>query len=552
MKNKIRIGILLDDFNIPYWSYVMLETIIKSSSSEIVLLIKNKSTEIKKQNKLNWLRENRRNIAYLTFRKLDKILFKCIPDAFDQKNILNILTVDTLKVQPDKTKSCDYINDIDLNEIRKYKIDIFIKLGFRIFQGEILNIARYGVWSYSHGNSKTNRGGSTEFREVLKNHDETVVELRILRNDLYGGTILFKSYSHTSGFSINRNLNNCYWKALSFLPLKIQELSNLGEGEFFKQIDDLNKFPQFYSNQFNKIPSNRELIFSIFGSITSNIKKFIVNKLYFKQWILLYCINKNPNISTSLYKFKKIIPPKDRFWADPHIIKRGDKYYIFIEELIYSKVKAHISLIIMDENGNYTPPVKVLERDYHLSYPFIIEDHGEIYMIPETKMNKTIELYKCTDFPLEWKLETILFDKILAVDTTVLKKDDRYWLFTNILNNEGASIHDELFLFSSERLISNIWESHPQNPIISDVKSARPAGKFFNYKGNLYRPSQNCSKYYGYAMTINSVIEINEFRYKEIVVDSILPDWDNRLLGTHTLNSVENLTFIDAQLKRRR
>jgi len=41
MKNKIRIGILLDDFNIPYWSYVMLETIIKSSSSEIVLLIKN-------------------------------------------------------------------------------------------------------------------------------------------------------------------------------------------------------------------------------------------------------------------------------------------------------------------------------------------------------------------------------------------------------------------------------------------------------------------------------------------------------------------------------
>lgn len=553
MEKKLRIGVLLDDFNIPFWSYMMLEEIIKSSGAEIVLIIKNKSGELKKpKGFFKIFLGNRKEIAYLTYRKLDRIIFRCFPDAFDLKRITNILSVDTLEVMPDKTKFCDRISDADLIEIRKFKIDIFIKLGFGILRGDILKSARYGVWSYNHGNSKVNRGSSMEFWEVIRNQDETVVELQILRDDLNGGNLIFKSYSHTSGLSINRNLNNCYWKALSFLPLKIQELFNIGEAEFFKQIDEINKYPQFYSNQFHKMPSNTEVLLNVSFKVAAKLKKFLIDKVYCNQWIILYCLNKYPGISTSLYQFKKIIPPKDRFWADPHIIKKDAKYYIFIEELIYSKNKAHISVIVMDENGNFTAPVKVLERDYHLSYPFIIEDEGEIYMIPETKMNKTIELYKCIDFPLKWELESILFEKIVAVDTTVIKKDGRYWLFANVQNNKGASLHDELFLFSSERLNSNTWESHPQNPVISDVKSARPAGNLFNYKDNLYRPSQNCSKHYGYALTINQVVEMNELRYQEIVVDAILPDWDKKLSGTHTINSVDHLTVIDAQMKRRR
>src|SRR5665648_3013 len=553
MKTKLKIGLLLDDFNIPNWSYKMLEEIIKSSGAEISLLVINKSIENNKTiGSIRWILKNRKQIAYLTFRKLDRIVFKCSPDAFELKNIRDILSVKTLEVQPIKIEFCTNFSDQDLLEIRKYNIDIFINLGFHNLSGEILNVARFGVWFYNHGNSKTTRGSSTEFWEVIKNQDETVVELQILRDDQYGNALLYNSYSHTSGFSINKNLNNCYWKSLSFIPLKIQELYTIGEEEFFKRIEETNKHPQFYSNKLFKTPSNIEAIFKVSNKIISQIKKFFISKLYNDQWILLYHINKAPNISTSLFEFKKLIPPKDRFWADPHILKRDNKYYIFIEELIYSKVNAHISLIIMDESGNLSAPVKILERDYHLSYPFIFEDEGEIYMIPETKMNKTIELYKCTDFPLKWKLESILFNNIKAVDTTVLKKDGRYWLFANVQKNAGASLHDELFLFSSEKLNLQTWENHPQNPIISDVKRARPAGNFFNYKGSLYRPSQNCSKHYGYAITINQIIDINELTYEEIVVDSILPDWDKKLYSTHTINSVDNLTFIDAQMKRRR
>lgn len=553
MKKKLRIGIMIDNFIIPNWSYLMLEKIVRGSDAEIVLIIKNKSEDFKKPTTfIKWIFENRKTLAFLIYRKLDRSLFKCSPDAFEQKDISNILVVDTLEILPNKNGSYDYVSDKDLMEIEKFKIDVIIKLGFGNLKGDIYKMTKYGIWSYKHGDSKIERGNSLEFWEVIRNRDETVIELQISRDVFSENTLLFKSFSHTSGFSINRNLNNCYWKALSFLPSKIHELFSIGEEEFFKKVDDFNKFPLFYSNKLQKSPSNSEVLFNVLSKLLSRVYEYLVSKIYFDQWILLFNISNNPGISNSLYKFKRIIPPKDRFWADPFIIRRNDKYYIFFEELIYSNIKAHISLIIMDDNGNYTVPVKVLERDYHLSYPFLMEDEGEIYMIPETKSNKTIELYKCTSFPLKWELESILLDQVTAVDTTIIRKDGLYWLFAAMQRNKGASLHDELFLFSSESLNSSKWESHPQNPIVSDVKRARPAGNLFTLNGNLYRPSQNCSKFYGYAMTINQIIELNKTNYKEIVVDTILPDWDKKLIGTHTINSVGNLTVIDALMNRRR
>jgi hypothetical protein len=273
---------------------------------------------------------------------------------------------------------------------------------------------------------------------------------------------------------------------------------------------------------------------------------------YFDQWILLFKLNKHNSISTSFFQFKKIIPPKDRFWADPYIIRRNDKYYIFIEELIYKHNKGHISVIVMDDKGQYTQPVKVLEKDHHLSYPFLIEDNGELYMIPETSQNNSIELYKCTEFPLKWEFELTLIDNIKALDSTIIFKDGRYWLFANVVSNKGASSLDELFIFSSDKLVSENWKPHPQNPIISDVKKSRPAGNFFTFKNELYRPSQNCSNRYGYGMKINRVIELSETNYEEKVVDSIYPNWENKIKATHTLSYANNLTVIDALRKRRK
>lgn len=550
MNNKLRIGILLENDNIPAWSYKMLQEIVKSKSSEIVLIVKNKDQKGGDKRLFKKILNNRRRMFFSLFTKIESKLFKASNNAFALKNISTLLAVDTLEVQPTKTKFRDIISNKDILEIKKYKIDVFIRMGFRILSGDILKVARFGVWSYHHGDNKINRGSPAGFWEVLENWPETGVTLQILTENLDAGFILKKSYSSTNNYSFTRNKNKYYWKALSFLPDKLNELYTLGDVEFFNKVNKLNDTPQFYSNRLYTAPSNKEMLILS----TKLIKKIILNKIYslfyFDQWILLYRLSKDNELSTSFYKFNKIIPPKDRFWADPHIIRRDGKYYIFIEELIYKANKGHISVIIMDDNGSYSQPTIVLEKDYHLSYPFLIEDHDSLYMIPETKENNKIELYKCISFPDKWELEKVLIDDISAVDATVTYKDGKYWMFANAVRNTGGSSLDELFLFSSDKLASDNWVAHPQNPIISDVKQARPAGKLFEYGGKTYRPSQNCAKRYGYGIKINEVTELNEANYSEKTVDSIYPNWDKSLKATHTINFEKKLTVIDAQMKR--
>ena len=80
-------------------------------------------------------------------------------------------------------------------------------------------------------------------------------------------------------------------------------------------------------------------------------------------------------------------------------------YYIFIEELLYSNNKGHISVFEIHKDGKITKPQMIIENDYHMSYPFVFTHKEQYYMIPETSHNSSIELYKATTFPYRWEFE---------------------------------------------------------------------------------------------------------------------------------------------------
>ena len=190
-------------------------------------------------------------------------------------------------------------------------------------------------------------------------------------------------------------------------------------------------------------------------------------------------------------------------------------------------------------------PVKILDKDYHLSYPFILNLDDKFYMVPESRGNKTIDLYECTDFPHQWNFKQRLMENVSAVDTTLIHYSNKWWLFTGMAENEAAAPNVELFLFYTDDLFSGEWTAHPQNPIVSDVKSARPAGSLFVKDGKLFRPSQDCSKAYGYGFDLNEIEILTETEYRERKILSIRPDWDKKILATHTFANCGNLTVID-------
>jgi hypothetical protein len=276
--------------------------------------------------------------------------------------------------------------------------------------------------------------------------------------------------------------------------------------------------------------------------------------LHIEQWFLAYKFG-DPKVPADLGGFTRLVPPKDRDWADPFVIEKNGRYFVFFEELPYATGKAHISMFELsrsgENEGRMSPVQKVLETDYHLSYPFVFEHEGQLYMIPESGRNQTVELYRCVDFPLAWRLERVLIDGLRLVDATLHRGRDRWWMFANSAAGASRVFDDELHLFSAERLLGD-WKPHPKNPVKSDARSSRPAGRLFEREGALYRPAQVCVPRYGAGLAIQRVTKLTPQDYVERQVERILPPPQSGLFGLHTMNRAGDLTVVDAFTRRRR
>ncbi len=536
----------------------MIKNIVSSEFADISLVVLNDNLKDKPVRKgLDRLKHSYKRVPkVLIYRALEYTYNKIIQrgtmirdaqSSIDSREILS--TVSALHAKTRRTKLSDHFNQEDLAEISTFEIDVFIRCGFGILRGGILAAAKYGVWSYHHGDNRKNRGGPPGYWESMEDWPETGSVLQILTEDLDNGKVLYRSFSCTNNMSVADNRSNYYWKSLSFMMRKLYELHRIGGEKFIEKVKLDNRHPEIYSNRLYTQPSNYERAVLLTKNIVRKIKIKVNNKLFFDQWILMFHLN--PEFSSSLWRYKKMIPPKEVFWADPHVILKDKTYYIFLEEYRYDIEKAHISVIEMDEKGNYGQPKVVLDKPYHLSYPFVIEYEGDYYMIPESSENGTIELYKCVEFPGKWEFEMNLMEDVNAVDATIFYHENKWWMLVNMIENEGASSSDELFLYSSKELLSSHWEPHISNPVVSDCKSARPAGNVFYKNGNLYRPSQNCSVRYGYGFNLCEIEQLNNEVYRENIVSRITPNWDKKIVATHTFNRAGNLHIIDAIQTRR-
>ena len=556
-KKKLRVGLLLDGYEVSAWMLQMFENIISSDCAEVVLVVLNEREPEKTNDTLKEkIKNNRGRLGYLCVRRglelaYEKLIerntyLKNAEEPVDSETLLR--SISSIGVTPIKKGPSDHFTDESITAIEKHSVDILVRCGFGILRGGILNVARYGVWSYHHGDNRVNRGGPAGFWESMGNCDETGSILQILNEDLDNGKVLYRSFSCTDKLSVQDNKSNYYWKTGLFITRKMRELYEVGEEAFFAKVYEDNRHPEIYSERLYTEPSNTELARLTFNKIMQKIRVLVNNQFVLEQWILLFHLK--DEFSSSLWRYKKIVPPMDRFWADPHVIYRDEKYYLFIEEYLYETNKGHISLITMEPDGTYTQPEVVLDKPYHLSYPFLLEHDGKTYMVPESMDNRTVELYECVEFPNKWEFKMNLMEDIDAVDATLHFHNGKWWMFANVVETEGASSWDELCIFYSDDLLSNNWQPHPMNPVISDCKSARPAGKVFIRDGRIYRPSQNCSRRYGYGFNFAEITELDESNFSEQIVTRVKPDWDKKIVGTHSFSREHQLHVVDAIQRR--
>ncbi len=517
--------IVAEKNKLPAWEHEMLTQLFNEGFIKDITFITTPAKKIKQE-----------FFAYRVFKKLENQWFRSLPDAFKEINL------------EEKYPDAIFTSLTDTASLPEADFVYISCLADNNYT--IASIPQYGIWSMVFGSGKYKDAEPPAFGEVM--NDETVIGSS-LWVQLPGNSKMINVYEGntlTVPYSVKNSLNCLAWKSASFFGYRLKEFLLAGNEVFLNKYNRIEKIDATIASIQKKAPGNFQLLFLF----ARNIFRYLGYKLRKKnngRFSLLYSNETFNGGALNLASFKPVTMPKGVFHADPFIITKDGINYIFFEEYMYLTNKAHISVMKIDDRGNCSTPVIVLDKPYHLSYPFVFKWEGEYFMIPETSANKTVELYKAASFPYQWELVMNLMENIVLLDATLIYENNTWWMFGSTSNTPFASTNDQLVLYYSNNLFSTNWTPHPQNPVATDIANCRPAGKIFRINNELFRPAQNnASRQYGYALTFNKINRLTETDYYEEKVSEIIPGKDNNLTAVHTFNFSDGLVLIDGIIKK--
>lgn len=537
---------MLNSFDQPSWVASVLDEVLASESVELCLVIKNVAQGFSTVNLPRNLVRKRRTLLYSAYTRLDRRMFSRGRDAFAPVSVDEKLRgVATLEVAPVRRKYSEYFPSEAVDVVRKHSLDIILRLGFGILRGEVLNVARHGIWSYHHGDPGKYRGGPPGYWEVMEANPVTGVILQRLTEQLDNGVVLDRAWFKTSPWSVTRNLSQFYWKAAPLVLRAIDRLAATGQAQSAACTSEYEP----YQRRLYKIPTNWQVCKGVGSLALRYPAQKLRNSLFRYQWSLAYSFSKT--FPDTFYNFKSLHPPRDRFWADPFPLCYQGRYYIFIEELLYSRNLGHLAVVPLDKDGSAGEPIKILEKPYHLSYPHVFFWNDELFLMPETGRNRSLDLYRCRVFPDQWDHYATLMSNVNVVDATLHEHEGRWWLFCGMARGREPTTNEELYLFSAETPLGP-WHEHPTNPIKSDVRSSRPAGRLFKHNDQLYRPAQDLSLSPRFATAFNRVEVLTDTQYRETTTERLAGGWRQGQFGIHTINYSDGLAVVDVLVRRSR
>lgn len=237
--------------------------------------------------------------------------------------------------------------------------------------------------------------------------------------------------------------------------------------------------------------------------------------------------------------FRVLAGEAGSFFADPFPFPYRGKNFIFFEKYLYSKNRGCIVVVTVDRSGAVSEPQIVLEEPHHLSYPFVFEMDGQIWMIPESAAARNVSLYRAVEFPYRWTHVACLMEGIEGYDATPLHHQGGIWFFICLRLWKSTS-WDVLNLYRADSLTGS-WTPHAAKPVLIDARFSRPAGAFIQHGGHTLRPVQDCSQRYGGAVTFCRLDALGEQEFGQTPVGRIRTG----AFGCHTYNRRCGLEVID-------
>lgn len=274
------------------------------------------------------------------------------------------------------------------------------------------------------------------------------------------------------------------------------------------------------------------------------------DKLYLKQWSIGFA---HCDIADVIRQKRTdlpidwLSPESNKFsFADPFMFKASDgQVHVLYESVSTVGLDGKITLMTIDQQAKPAFEKTLLETEAHLSYPFVFQENGKTYVFPENAFSGSLFCYEFDE-----ATKTLVNKKEIinqpVVDGTIVKSAGKYWLFCTMV---GEQRNSHLHIFYADQL-TGPYTAHSANAVKVDLNSARPAGRIIEVDGVLYRPSQNCTSYYGESITINKITTLTTTQFKEEEYFHILAKKTDLFnYGIHTINHTGNIVVVDGQKK---
>jgi hypothetical protein len=413
--------------------------------------------------------------------------------------------------------------------------DLIVQCGHGMLPTDLAGCAKKGALELVHGSNQGSRDGSSGFWEVLNQNDKTAFAVRHV---LACGTSV-KTLAH--GFLPTRTsflMNQAALVAQMQDTLK-QLLCRVAEhGDRALVGKDVVVQPVRRDR-----PSAAHLV--AYGSAVA--KRSIMLRLrtligVHEKWQVQY--KRQDWSQLSLTDAHVIHNPAGGYFADPFLRTTPEGQFCFVEEFRDRSQRGVISVLRLDAKG----PVylgRVLDEPFHLSFPYMFEYGGELFMCPETHEAQQIRLYKCKSFPMQWELHSVAMENVAAVDSLIFPAHGMWWMLTGLLPRGDVNRFPEMHLFSAPDPLSGQWQAHAQNPLKVDPEFARNGG-LLRLGEKLFRVSQAFAfSAYGASVNISEIKDLTADVYSELLAARVNADFKPGVSGLHHIDSAGGLTVWD-------
>src|SRR5882724_507470 len=323
----LRVGVLLDSPKLSRFFARIIEDIQASNFAKLELLVYRKAptpaaAANPTRSPLNSLARRmfdsklRKRTLYRLYLDLVDRRMKQANHPMDKRDCSDLLAgIESIEVEPIGQKFVHRFPEEALEQIRARDLDVLIRFGFNILHGDILKAARYGVWSYHHGDNDFYRGGPAHFWELHEGSPLSGVILQVLTEELDGGLVLCKSQFTTQAtMSMSVNRYAPYWGAADMAIRKLNELHHFGWEHLEKNV--VPPAPYQGQRKLYRLPTNADMAQWLAPVFLKKAIQYPFRRPSIQHWQIALRNNGKDLLENGndLAGFRWIDAPKGHFW----------------------------------------------------------------------------------------------------------------------------------------------------------------------------------------------------------------------------------------------